>query len=684
VGSLMLLDTASLYYRAFYGMPETVTAPDGTPVNAIRGLLDAIGRLVRDRAPSRLVACLDADWRPAFRVAAVPSYKAHRAEPDGTEQTPPGLAVQIPLITQVLEAAGIAIAEHAGYEADDVIATLARRAADRASGPVEVVTGDRDLFQLVDDARGISVLYTIKGLGKLDPVTETEITKKYDIPGRAYGDFAVLRGDPSDGLPGVPGIGEKTAAALIRAFGDVAGIARALDAGHGGFPPGARKKLEAARGYLDIAPAVVQTATDVPLPEVDGTLPASPPDPEALAEIGAALGLGSSLTRFRAAVTAQLSPTEQEKPQMTAAPDLYPPERLRQVAEATRAAGLGALLLTPGPDLRYVTGYDAKQLERLTCLVVPADGDPFLVVPRLELKAAQASPAGGLGAEIVTWGETDDPFGMVRDRIRGVESLGLSDRMWALNVLRFAGTFPGVKQILASSVLSELRVRKSAAEVAALREAGAAIDRVHAKVPGWLRPGVTEREAGAKIAEAILAEGHASVDFTIVGSGPNAASPHHEVSDRVLLAGDVVVVDIGGTMPSGYTSDCTRTYAISTPPAEFTEYYEVLRRAQDAGCHAARPGVTAESVDKAARDIIDAAGYGQWFIHRTGHGIGLETHEDPYIVAGNRTPLEPGMAFSVEPGIYPGPHGARIEDIVVCTSDGCERLNNATRELVIV
>jgi 5'-3' exonuclease len=311
----MLLDTASLYYRAFYGMPETVTAPDGTPVNAIRGLLDAIGRLVRDRRPTRLVACLDADWRPEFRVKIIPSYKAHRAEPDGSEQTPPGLAVQIPLITQVLEAAGITLAEHDGYEADDVIATLAHRAAPGGQpggwggdvDSVEVVTGDRDLFQLVDDARRISVLYTIRGLGKLEPVTEADITEKYGIPGRAYGDFAVLRGDPSDGLPGVPGIGEKSAAALIRAFGSIEGIATALDAGHGGFPAGARKKLEAARDYLDVAPAVVKTATDVPLPDplsaTDGALPARPPDAEALTEIGATLGLGSSLTRFRAVVT---------------------------------------------------------------------------------------------------------------------------------------------------------------------------------------------------------------------------------------------------------------------------------------------------------------------------------------------------------------------------------------------
>ena len=294
----MLLDTASMYFRTFYGVPETVTAPDGTPVNAVRGLLEAISRLVSDVKPQRLVACLDADWRPQWRTDAIPSYKAHRAEPDGTEQIPPALVVQIPLITQLLDAAGIAIAEHAGYEADDVIATLAAR----SQMPVDVVTGDRDLFQLVDDEAGVRVLYTVKGFGRLEAIDEAEVTRRYGVPAKAYADFAVLRGDPSDGLPGVPGIGEKTAAALITAFGSLDALTRALDAGHGGFPPGARKKLEAARAYLDVAPPVVRTATDVPLPEVSGKLPATPPDPALLAEFGSALGLGSSLTRFRAAV----------------------------------------------------------------------------------------------------------------------------------------------------------------------------------------------------------------------------------------------------------------------------------------------------------------------------------------------------------------------------------------------
>ena len=363
---------------------------------------------------------------------------------------------------------------------------------------------------------------------------------------------------------------------------------------------------------------------------------------------------------------------------------LYPPERLTAVQQAVRNAGIDVLLLTPGPDLRYVTGYDAKQLERLTCLAMPADGEPFLVVPALELKAAEASPAGRLNLDMVPWGETTDPFALVAQRVGDPRDVALSDRMWALHVLQFAHALPQAGQRLASTVLSPLRMRKAPAEVAALKEAGEAIDRVHANVPRWLKAGQTERQVGVKIAEAIFAEGHISADFVIVGSGPNAASPHHEVSDRVIRQGDVVVVDIGGTMPSGYCSDCTRTYAIGGAPADFAAYYDVLKNAQEAAANAVKPGVTAEGIDKTARDIIAGAGYGDWFIHRTGHGIGLETHEDPYIVEGNTTRLEDGMAFSIEPGIYPGPHGARIEDIVVCTETGYQRMNNGTRDLVIV
>jgi Xaa-Pro aminopeptidase len=366
---------------------------------------------------------------------------------------------------------------------------------------------------------------------------------------------------------------------------------------------------------------------------------------------------------------------------------LYPSGRLQQAAAAARDASLAALLLTPGPDLRYLTGYDAHQLERLTCLAVPAAGDPFLVVPRLELPAAQASPAVALDLDLVPWDETDDPYALVARRLGGLGAgagVGLSDRMWALMVLAFRDALPAVRQDLASVALRALRMRKTPAEVAALLAAGEAIDRVHARVPGWLRAGRTERQVAADIADAIVEEGHARVDFTIVGSGPNAASPHHEVSDRVLRAGDAVVVDIGGTMPSGYCSDCTRTYVLGTPPADFTAYYQVLHDAQEAAYEAVRPGVAAEAIDAAAREPIAAAGYGEFFVHRTGHGIGLEVHEDPYIVSGNAEPLAPGMAFSIEPGIYPGPHGARIEDIVVCTEQGGQRLNNAPRDLVCV
>ncbi len=293
MGPLLLLDSASLYFRAFYGVPDTLTAPDGTPVNAIRGFLDTITRLVRARHPGQLVACLDADWRPAFRVAAIPSYKAHRARPDGSEEVPDALVAQIPVIEEVLAALGVATAAAPGYEADDVIGTLTAR----ADGPVEIATGDRDLFQLVDDGTPVRVIYTARGLTKLDIVDEAAVTARYQIPGRAYGDYAVLRGDPSDGLPGVAGVGDKTAAELIRTFGTVDAIIEAIDKGHGGFPGGSRRKVAADRGYLSAAPAVVRVAPDAPVPAVDGTLPVSPPDPDRLAALGERWGLGGSLGR---------------------------------------------------------------------------------------------------------------------------------------------------------------------------------------------------------------------------------------------------------------------------------------------------------------------------------------------------------------------------------------------------
>ena len=351
---------------------------------------------------------------------------------------------------------------------------------------------------------------------------------------------------------------------------------------------------------------------------------------------------------------------------------------------------MDALLVTPGADLRYLVGYDAIPLERLTCLVVPARGEAALVVPRLERPAAEASGADAV-VKVVTHEETDDAFalaaGLLRDALGGEPgTVGLADRMWAEQVLRFRDQLPSAQQMTAGSVLRSLRLRKTADEVDGLRRAAQAIDSVHARMGEWLRSGRTEREVGREIARAITEAGHTRVNFVIVAAGPNGASPHHDTSERVIEAGDPVVVDIGGTMPDGYCSDCTRTYvAGGEPDEEFRRYYEVLLAAQKQSCSSVRPGVTAESVDAAARDVIAGAGYGEYFVHRTGHGIGLEEHEEPWIVAGNDTVLEPGMCFSIEPGIYlPGRHGARIEDIVVVTDDGVERLDTIDRDLLVV
>jgi Xaa-Pro aminopeptidase len=304
-------------------------------------------------------------------------------------------------------------------------------------------------------------------------------------------------------------------------------------------------------------------------------------------------------------------------------------------------------------------------------------------VPTLERPAAEASPAAQLPMR--DWAETDDPFALVADVLRGVRRVALDDHMWAEKVLRLRAALPAAEQVLAGPVLRELRMRKSPDEIEALREAGAAIDRVHARMAEFLRVGRTERDIGRDVGHAMIDEGHYRADFVIVASGPNAASPHAHVSDRVVRAGEPVVVDIGGTTADDYCSDSTRTYCVGDPPDDFAAYYEVLRTAQAAAVAHVRPGVTAESVDAAARDVIEAAGFGPWFIHRTGHGIGLETHEDPYIVAGNTLPLEPGMTFSVEPGIYlPGRHGARIEDIVACGEAGAERLNLRPTTLAVL
>jgi 5'-3' exonuclease len=295
-GGLLLLDTASLYFRAYFGVPESVRAPDGTPVNAVRGLLDFIARLVADHSPAALVACMDADWRPQWRVDLIPSYKAHRVADvtAGTEEVPDTLSPQVPVIEAVLDAIGIARVGVPGYEADDVIGTLATA----APGPVAIVTGDRDLFQLVDDARGVRVLFPRKGVGDIDVVDGEFLTGRYGVRPDQYADFAALRGDPSDGLPGVKGIGEKTAAELVRQYGDLAAVRAAAAEPFSKLTPARRRNILAAADYLEVAPKVVRVATDVPLPVFDPALPPVPEHPGALKELAERWGLGGSLSRL--------------------------------------------------------------------------------------------------------------------------------------------------------------------------------------------------------------------------------------------------------------------------------------------------------------------------------------------------------------------------------------------------
>lgn len=361
--------------------------------------------------------------------------------------------------------------------------------------------------------------------------------------------------------------------------------------------------------------------------------------------------------------------------------------RIAAAHKAVADADIDALFVTPSPDLRYLTGYAAKELERLTCLVVPAHGPATIVVPTLERAAALASPIGDSGLEVRTWDETDDPYALAAGLLPAKpDRIAVGDRTWTMHSFPLCEAVGAATAVPAGPMLRELRMRKSADEVEALRQAGAAIDRVHGRMGEWLRPGRTEEEVARDIRDAIVEEGHVAPEFAIVGSGPHSASPHHEPSGRVIETGDVVVVDIGGITAAGYCSDSTRTYLVGgTPDPAFAKYYAVLQEAQETSVASVRPGVTAESVDAGARNVIAAAGYGEQFFHRTGHGIGMEAHEEPYIVAGNELLLEPGMAFSVEPGIYfAGQHGARIEDIVVVTEDGVERVNHTTRELVIL
>ena len=341
------------------------------------------------------------------------------------------------------------------------------------------------------------------------------------------------------------------------------------------------------------------------------------------------------------------------------------------------ADGVDALLLSVGPDLPYFTGYQAMASERLTMLVVTAN-DATLVIPRLE------APRLGDGPFVVRpWAETEDPLQIVAD-LAGGGTLAIGDHTWATFLLGLQRLLRGVGFVRASTVTAALRATKSVAEADALRFAGAAADRVSARLATMHFSGRSERSLAAEVAEMAVTEGHDESAFTIVASGPNAASPHHEPGERVMAAGDTVVVDFGGRV-AGYHSDTTRTFHIAAAPHEVAASYQTLRLAQQAAIDAIRPGVPAGDIDRVARTIIGDAGLGDRFIHRTGHGIGLEVHEPPYLVEGNLRPLEVGMACSVEPGIYmPGRWGMRIEDIVLVIDGGAERLNRASRELVVV
>ena len=366
-------------------------------------------------------------------------------------------------------------------------------------------------------------------------------------------------------------------------------------------------------------------------------------------------------------------------------------DRLSRLAGEAGKSGADVILISPGPDLEYFIGHSVASHERLTCLVVPATGSPSLLVPTLERLGWSGTPAESLDLAISTWTDGVDPYRSLADLLPSdARVLAVDYHMPAVHALNAQTIVPGAELTLAGEAIAELRMRKGAAEVEALGAAGAAIDRVQRRIGEWLRAGRTENEVAADIAAAIVAEGHARPDFVIVGSGPNGASPHHEASDRVIEPGDMVVIDIGGPMPSGYFSDCTRTYQVAPTAgrqgsARARDVYEIVRSAQAAGVAAVRPGVSAESIDAAARTVIEEAGFGEYFITRTGHGIGLEVHEHPYMVAGNSVALEPGMAFSVEPGIYlPGEFGVRIEDIVVVGEDGPLLMNTAPTEFKTV
>ncbi len=360
-------------------------------------------------------------------------------------------------------------------------------------------------------------------------------------------------------------------------------------------------------------------------------------------------------------------------------------DRLDRARASMVRAGVDVLLVSVGSDLPYLTGYEAMPLERLTMLVLPRDGAATLVVPGLEAPRVTPRPEA---FAVRPWGETDDPVAIVAGLAGRPATVAIGDTMWARFLVELLGHWPtgGTRYVRATEVMNDLRMRKDAAEIAALQAAGAAVDRIAARLHAGeiALAGRTEAEVSAELSRQILAEGHQTVNFAIVAAGENAASPHHHPGDRLIREGDLVLCDFGGTM-NGYCSDITRCVHLGAPPADVAAAYDVLHAAEAAGVAAGVVGAACQDVDRAARRIIADAGYGEYFIHRTGHGIGMEEHEDPYMVEGNTLPIAAGHAFSVEPGIYvPGRWGMRLEDIVVATADGPLPMTRADHSLVVL
>jgi D-alanyl-D-alanine dipeptidase len=361
------------------------------------------------------------------------------------------------------------------------------------------------------------------------------------------------------------------------------------------------------------------------------------------------------------------------------------PDHAGRLARAARELGdgdLDALVVGPSTDMRYLVGHAPRPTERLTLLVVRSGEEPALLVPELERALAESSPAAGV-AELRVWRDGEDPFALAARELRGASRVAVGERLWAVHVLGLQRAVPSAAFVDAGPLMGRLRVVKDEDELDALRRAARAADATFVALRGTRLAARSEREVAGELGRLLVEHGHDRADFTIVASGPNAASPHHEPGGRRLVEGDAVVLDFGGEL-GGYFSDVSRTVVVGGPPDGFVEAYDLVRQAQQAAFEAVRPGVAASDVDAAARSVIEAAGLGHAFIHRTGHGIGLDVHEPPYLVAGNDEPLVAGMTFSVEPGVYlEGRFGVRIEDIVVVTADGGERLNEAPRDLAV-